>query len=265
MIMQALSNLLNFKHLYQHVDVPLNELLSRVAPTDTGLVSHMISHQWAAEDEVDYAGQAKFPHWPRPRFGMPLLKTYCPECEEVFPFNPAAPTNTYTFSDTYQIFALPFQCQGCKGTPVVFVVTRDGNKLTLTGRSEIESVLVPDYIPKPQRKHYSGARLAFNCNQILPALFLLRTLIEQYMLSVVPGDYKVGDDLYAAYNAKLGEDFKARFPSFADVYAKLSDALHEAREDTALFESEIERIESHFDGKRTYERAAKVAARGKPT
>ena len=81
-----------------------------------------------------------------------------------------------------------------------------------------QSVIVPGYIPKPQWKHYSDAKLAFNCNQILPALFLLRTLVEQYTLFLVPGEYKAGENLCAAYNATLDEDFKARFPSFADVY-----------------------------------------------
>ncbi len=251
-VTQALSTLLNEKHLYQHVLVPVDEYLSQLGEREGQTAA---GREWTAASEGRDFGPFVFQ--------MPLLRAHCPECEQVLPFNPAGPAHTYNFSNTYQVFALPFQCQGCKGMPVVFVVTRDGNKLTLSGRSVIESMLVPDYMPKTQRKYYSGAKLAFNSNQILPALFLLRTLVEQYMLSVVPGDYKAGEDLCAAYHAVLDEDFRARFPSFADIYAKLSDALHGAREDADLFESEIERIESHFDGKRTYERAAKAAARAK--
>lgn len=257
MVTQAISKLLNQKHLYQHVDVPVDEFLGSVAPMDTGLASHIISHEWATESEVDYSGQAaSVPHWPRPRFAMPSLRTYCPQCEEVFPFNPGEPTAKFTFSDTYQVFALSFQCQGCKGTPIVFVVTRKGKRLTLSGRSEFELVRVPKDVPKEQRRYYSDALVAFNCGQILPALFMLRTLIEQHMRSVVSGDFETGEDLCAAYNATLNEHFKAWYPSFTDIYATLSDALHAAKADDGLFETEIKRIESHFEGKGSFDRAA---------
>jgi hypothetical protein len=143
---------------------------------------------------------------------------------------------------------------------VVFLVTRktkqDGVKLQLTGRSVFEQVEVPTYIPKEQAKFYSGALVAFNSGgQVLPALFMLRTLIEQHMRSQTGKQELRGDDLCDEYAKGLDGGFKAKFPSFKDIYGELSNALHAAVEDEELFESERKRIESHFRGKQTFDEA----------
>jgi hypothetical protein len=48
------------------------------------------------------------------------------------------------------------------------------------------------------------------------------------------------------------------FPSLPDIYNKLSAALHEAREDSDLFESQIIEIEKHLDGKRLVQAKSKA-------
>ena len=53
----------------------------------------------------------------------------------------------------------------------------------------------------------------------------------------------------------LDAGFKAKFPSFKDIYRELSNALHAASEGQALFESERQRIESHFRGKQAFDEA----------
>ena len=252
----ALSGLLNGMHLYQHTDVNFDDLLSDLGERDKEATRRMIDSEWAVKDGLDLTDRSKVSL----SFGIPLLKAHCSACKQVYPFNPEGSTGRFTFAPTYQVFVLGFQCQGCKRKRVVFMVTRAGDRLVLSGRSEIENMPVPDYIPNGQRRYYSGAVLAFNCNQVLPALFLLRTLIEQHMRAALGEvvDFTIGEELCAAYNVTLDETFKSQFASFADIYGKLSDALHRADENADLFKFELERIESHFDGKRTFERASKV-------
>ena len=64
-----------------------------------------------------------------------------------------------------------------------------------------------------------------------------------------------GEDLCDEYAKTLDENFKAKFPSFRDIYGSLSDALHAATEDEKRFELERKRIESHFLGKQAFEGA----------
>jgi hypothetical protein len=85
---------------------------------------------------------------------------------------------------TEYAFCIPVQCQACRTNVIVLLVHRKGDKLQLVGRSEFEEVEVPQYIPKAQTQFYSQALIALNSGQVLPALFLLRTLIEQHMRTV---------------------------------------------------------------------------------
>ena len=133
------------------------------------------------------------------------------------------------------------------------MVTRDELRLTLSGRSVIEHIEVPAYIPKNLRRYYSGAVLAYNCNQVLPALFMLRTLIEQHMRSVAGDGHKSGDALCDAYAKTLDDAFKKKFPSLGEAYDKVSDALHAAREDEKLFKEQRDRILPHFDALRLWQ------------
>ena len=128
------------------------------------------------------------------------------------------------------------------------MVARNGRKIQLVGRSEFENVKVPSSIPKEQKVFYSQALIAFNCGQVLPALFLLRTLIEQHMRAVTGRAELRGDELCDEYNKTLDADFKERFASFKEVYGKLSDAVHRADQNESLFQSELERVRLHFDG-----------------
>jgi len=134
------------------------------------------------------------------------------------------------------------------------MVSRRGLKIQLVGRSEFEDIKAPDYVNKRERKFYSGAVVAFNCGQILPALFMARTLIEQHMRRVADcSDINIrGDALCDLYNGKLAEDFVARFPSFKMIYRKLSAALHNADADEALFESQLQDICIHLQGLDVY-------------
>jgi hypothetical protein len=90
--------------------------------------------------------------------------------------------------------------------------------------------------PGPQARSDSDAIVATNAGHTLASLFYLRTLIEQHMRSIVRRDDRLrGDDLSTTYAKTLDKDIRSRLPSFAELYEKLSAALHAARDDDELF------------------------------
>ena len=195
---------------------------------------------------------------------VPTVRTFCnhPDCEGVWPHN-QCPDPSYLIpsslsgEDQQQVFVLRYQCQNCKRDPVTFLVKRDGRRLTLTGREPIEAIEIPRYVPKQVRKYYQGAVLAFNCGAQLPALFMLRTTIEQYMRHATnAGQTRIsGDALADAYAQTLHSDFNSRYQSLKPVYLALSDAIHSARDhDQLLFQSEQEKVLKHFEAKEMFER-----------
>ncbi len=209
-VTEALRVLLNTKHLYQHVEISADAVRKQLTPmlrkmyVDHQMFDHMIAatmhplfQYWCP---TLAAGQnASLLPRERMMFDLPTVRTFCERCEEVQPFNPEPPPFGFPcveMREKGQVFSVSYHCQGCKDFPLTFMVTRRDFRLTLTGRSEIEKIQVPPYIPKDVARHYSSAVLAYNCNQLLPSLFMLRTLIEQYMQSVLGrGKYKDADQL----------------------------------------------------------------------
>ncbi|MDB6019678.1 MAG: hypothetical protein JWR19_4167, partial [Pedosphaera sp.] len=78
---------------------------------------------------------------------LPLIKITCNHCKGILPAHVSGCLETWAEIPTYnpkgedasesflQIFNFPYQCQNCRGEPVVFIVRREGLKLTLVGRS----------------------------------------------------------------------------------------------------------------------------------
>jgi hypothetical protein len=135
----------------------------------------------------------------------------------------------------------------------------------LVGRDPLETIEVPDALPKEYRKHFSDAIIAHNAGQTLAGLFLLRTFIEQYWLSLtlVPrsrGARIAGDELGQAYNKTLPDGFKSRFPSLSEIFGRLSAALHSADADAVLFDSTATGITEHFDARRVFKLDARPAS-----
>lgn len=205
---------------------------------------------------------------------VPLVETFCSSCKARKPHNPCSDRSApHSVFPAAPVLCIPLQCQGCKRAMVVFLVTRrktkEGVGVKLTGRSIFEEVEVPDFIPASQEKFYSQALIAFNSGQTLPALFMLRTLIEQYMraelASSAPADanYEAlrGDALCDKYADLLDGGFKQEYPSLKDVYGKLSGALHRADANESLFESEIQRTRLHFQAKKLRVEARKLKAK----
>ena len=202
-------------------------------------------------------------------FDLPTIHTICPVCEREWPFNPIRLTHPDKIIDSeriahdipngVQVFACAYQCQSCKSEPLIFLIRRRGTKLTLAGRSIMEMVVAPAFLPKHLRKHYSDAIIAFNAGQILPALFMLRVVIEQFwrelqkrgVLIVEKSSARLPvDRLGAAYNAALPADFKEHFPSLPKLYEEISRRLHNADADADMFQSAHHDLIQHFDARR---------------
>jgi len=148
-----------------------------------------------------------------------------------------------------QTFVFTYHCQACKKEPLVFMVRREGLKLTLVGRNHFEVPEVPSSLPKEESRYFGGAIVAFNTGSVLPALFMLRTTIEQYMRRVTGVTEKLsGDELADRYATLLPDDFpRKRCPSLKSVYNELSACIHAADADETQFLKSRADIEKHFE------------------
>jgi hypothetical protein len=263
LVNEAFEKLLNERHLYQSLNIDRNRLYKEHNGGRIGrILDQFLTQKFEKQPWLPLQKAQNSEPVNGFTFRFPNVWNFCSQCDARTPFNlnldQERPFTTQFSAPprkaTFQVLCLPLQCQGCKSDPILFMVTRKGLKLTLTGRSEFEEVKAPEYIPKAQRKYYSQARIAFNSGQILPALFMLRTLIEQFMRSVINDDAIRGDELCKKYNETLPEDFKRRFPSFAEIYGTLSDAIHRAAEDPPLFEEQLDRISRHFEAKSVFDK-----------
>jgi hypothetical protein len=133
-------------------------------------------------------------------------------------------------------------------------VKREGTDLFLEGRSPIEHVELPKFIPKDDLKWFRDAVIAFQTGKVLAALFYLRTFIEQFARRKTNtlGDKKTGDEIMSAYADTLPKNLRDTMPSLAEWYDKLSAALHTATEDSALFDAAREKLEEHFEIRRVH-------------
>jgi hypothetical protein len=154
--------------------------------------------------------------------------------------------------DIIQTFFFPYQCQKCKGEPIVFMVRRKGLKLQLVGRNHIEQIVVPDYLPNDEAEYFKNAIISCNSGYVLAGLLYLRTFIERYMRRVTNAKDKrlTGDELAEAYAKLLDEEFPNKFTSLKTVYNDLSVPLHAAKDDAGQFEKSRDDILMHFDALR---------------
>lgn len=152
-----------------------------------------------------------------------------------------------------QIFVLTFQCQACMSPPTTILVRREGWDLMLEGRSPIEHVEVPGFIPKAERNYFRDALIASQTGKTLAALFYPRTFIERFARRQTGIDGReTGDKIMEAYQKTLPPNLRDLMPSLGHWYDQLSEALHAAREDEKLFEEARVEIERHFEMRRIH-------------
>lgn len=280
---QAMRELLQEKHLYQSATVTwpnMNAVLDFVKARnqrfegDHEYWSHLrevatkIEWRVVSENEWSYPDmQGPGGAWVPLLVSGPTIKVYCQGCDEVNPFHfidavdlvqqyPKRDVERIArIPDAEQVLALQYGCQGCKSHREVFLIERNGPKVKLSGRAPMEKVVAPRFIPKRSREHYSQAVIAYNSGQVLPAKFLLRTLVEQYVRLRAGSTLRNTEDvesLFQAYAASLPESFKQEFPSLYTIYSRLSAELHCADDTEEGYLQAKENIEQHFDAKRVY-------------
>lgn len=276
---EAFRRLLETKHLYQSYRLSRDAIKAAAISSESGnresllaTIDSALDAEWKALDEISRQEFERGPVAagtpPLVAFYVDSLKSSCATCQKVMPFNliksvelrEGRTRGAASSEPRCQDFVFVYQCQGCRSVPDSFLVRRQGDKLTLCGRAPIEYVEVPPYVPKKVRKYYSGAVVAFQSGQVLPALFLLRVLIEQFVRGRLEKDSEANrneslraDQAVEAYGKALDEDFRQRFPSLKDIYGDLSSAIHAAEESAEVFEDSLAKIEKHFDARRVYE------------
>jgi hypothetical protein len=295
---ERLKLLLETKHLYQKVSLLPEELLASLSPAR---VEKQVMAPIVIEDEKDlferqaaafFQGRLSITekqlfdttNRPTPCLVVGNVKLFCSTCGGREAFRPiwfsdvtnelvmenakqgvAGIPQTFKIrfnTNTFQLFYLIFQCQRCEGVPEAFLVKRHDMDLVVEGRSPLEHVELPTFIPREEKKWFRDAVVAFQTGKILAALFYLRTFIEQFARrkTGTQNDKKTGDEIMSAYADTIPMNLRDTMPSLAEWYDKLSAALHGAKEDSELFESAREKIEEHFDIRRVHKLDSKIAA-----
>lgn len=289
-VAEQLKLLLETKHLYQRVSVEaeriVTEVRGRVADNKVYLDPFDEStRQLLYQRPLIPARQALF-LLDRSGGTPPVLtlliqnvKVFCSNCDDRETFSPiwwtdatneirkphvrevmSVPEVSEPRADL-QIFLLVYQCQHCMGPPLAFLVRREGWQLMLDGRSPMEHVEVPPFIPKAERHLFRDALVAMHGGKTLGALFYLRTFIEQFARRQTGlRGKKTGDEIMAAYSDTLPSQQRDQMPSLRHWYDRLSEPLHEARGDAALFEEARVDIEKHFDIRRVFQIPEKTPA-----
>jgi hypothetical protein len=153
----------------------------------------------------------------------------------------------------YQLFSLVYQCQSCLGAPEAFLIRRQGLKLAMHGRSPIESVSVPQFIPEPESIWYRESVIAMKFGRPLAAIFYLRVFIEQFARRVTGiTERRYGEDILSEYSSTIDDPPRSAMPSLKEWYMNLSEAIHCAKEDPEMLKKAFEDVERHFEFRRLY-------------
>jgi len=275
---EQLKVLLETKHIYQKVsiqpDTILNDVMKNVLKADQPHISSLIRK--GLQEPLDLTESPAFSGANEIRLWLTVrnVKLFCQKCDAREAFKPIWYTDAtfqirgkhrsqkllgtehfkILFPADFQLFALVYQCQRCESLPTAFIIKRVDTDLVLEGRSPIEQVELPKFIPKEEQKWFRDGVIAFQSGKVLAALFYLRTFIEQFARRKTGtlGDKMTGDEILTAYAGTIPINFRETMPSLAEWYDKLSAAIHTATEDAALFDVAREKIEEHFDIRRVH-------------
>lgn len=156
-------------------------------------------------------------------------------------------------------------CQSCQRTTAAFLVRRNGWDLELHGRSPIEELEIPKYIPKLEYSLFRDSVIAFNSGKVLAALFYLRAFIEQFARRLTGKTGRItGDEVMTAYSEGLAPALRDLMPSLREWYDKLGVPIHAAKDDTEVFQSARTAIEKHFEIRKVHAIPEPVREEPKP-
>jgi hypothetical protein len=272
----ALKQLLENKHLYQKVSISADSIIKQVRDTtldarlmfDRAVQPVLANLRFMLASAVVRTADRGGTETTWPTLAITNIKAFCSACRSREAFSPvwyrdlanelAKPSRrdepvSDSLSSDFQLLFLAYQCQVCRGTPEGFMVRRRGWDLFYEGRSPIEFIEIPSFLPKEEREFFRDAVIAQNTGKTLAGLFYLRTFIEQFARRRIAAKGRLtGDQIFDEYNKTLPEKQRDQMPSLREWYDKLSEALHEAKSDDALFEQAKNEIERHFDFRRLF-------------
>jgi hypothetical protein len=269
-----LKILLEEKHLYQKVVIDADAIVKKIRAevvsaylpefdeqVQKTLGSVLLSGQMDATIEAYY--QREFS-----TFRPENVKLFCAACDRREAFSPLWQTDaTYQeaksrevpgklaeLPQVVQLYLIVYRCESCLKVLDTILIRRDEWQFSLHGRSPMEKLEIPEYIPKAEKRWFRDALIANHAGKTLAGLFYLRTFIEQFARRLTGhlNDKITGDVIMTEYADTLPMKQRDEMPSLRDWYDKLSAKLHRADEDAELFEEARKEIERHFDFRRVF-------------
>jgi hypothetical protein len=272
-IAEQFKSLLQDKHMYQKVVIDAAKIFAEVKqdvssawhPEFTHAASRFSATILLTSKEGLYS-QSAAGSIPDLFLIAENVKLFCAKCDRREAFEPKwykdvtnemrTPTGlalSLKLPATFQWFVIVYQCQSCNGLPEAVLVKRENWQFFLHGRSPIEHVELPAYLPKAEKHWFRDAVIALHGGKTLAALFYMRIFIEQFARRQTGlSGKKTGDEIMCAYAETLPKQHRDYMPSLREWYEKLSQAIHSATEDADLFEESRKEIERHFDIRRVF-------------
>jgi hypothetical protein len=267
-----LKELLETKHLYQKVSIDPGSIVSESGRRVVSLMNYRAQfHEWAKNElpSVQLALALQEPAKTSQAISTLILKNVklaCKACDGREAFTPVLQASSEkALADALQLFTLTYVCQSCQRTAAAFLVRRNGWDLELHGRSPIEELEIPRYIPKPEYSLFRDSVIAFNSGKVLAALFYLRSFIEQFARRLTGKTGRVtGEEVMKAYSETLHANVRDMMPSLREWYDKLSVPIHAAKDDSETYEAAKQAVEKHFEIRKVHDIREPVREDPKP-
>src|SRR6266542_4744304 len=182
-VADQLQFLLEKKHLYQSITIDIKPILGLGASyTDRGRDDRAVSQlldraRLSPSDQPSFVANTDGTQTPDFQLLLNHVKLFCKKCDSREAFVPIwfrDITNellkpsirevslSSVPSNDFQLFVITYQCQRCTGKPDVFIIRREGWKLMLDGRSPMEEVELPPFIPKQEKRLFRDALIAIH-------------------------------------------------------------------------------------------------------
>lgn len=197
-------------------------------------------------------------------FFLPVVRTECRTCKEERPFLSLQSIDLRVFNTPYpilgertkQAYTLDYRCSDCRAEVVSFLLLRNGLKFQMVGRTEPFRPKLEKIWPKEIIQIIQDAITAQAENDLPAAYYHLRTGIEFFIknhLGKHSAEKIEGAELCEQYNRTLDKDLLSRFPSFAELYEKLSRGIHTREVNAADFEKYVKSFADHLKAKKLFD------------
>ena len=265
------AKILQEKHLYQRVTIDFDAILAKVRNRIRETYAAVFESGWKkiSPEIVLNSTASRLEEFQL----LPVnVKLFCRTCQRREPYRCLSAkdvvgelrtghltgqfTPALAVRRDFQLFVFAFRCEGCAATgkPEILVLRREAWTFSLDGRSPIEHIEIPNFIPEKERPLYRNAVIANNAGKPLAAIFYLRSFVEQFTRRMTGLSGKqTGEVITSAYAATLPDPLRDTMPSLKEWYEKLSVPIHEAQDDDKTFDAALERINKHFEIRKVHD------------